>query len=292
LAIADDLGAVLVIALFYTDRIWVGPLVAAGVSLALIVLASRMKITRPAVYGLLIIGVWLGVFLSGIHATVAGILLALAVPVRGRLRPKRFFAIAREKPAELEASNLSGEVTKLSSKQMEIFERLHEATREVVPAGPAFERYLHPLTAYVVLPLRAASGVKQDAANLMARVYAANTLGAIAGALGASLLLIAWIGSQRAEQVLIVLSAISGLLLLNSGARWVRLRVAAVAVLLAMFSIRSVPPVAKVLIAYGRYAASWVGKGDIIYAREGMNSSVAVSRFSNGAETFHVAGII
>jgi NhaA family Na+:H+ antiporter len=153
LAIADDLGAVLVIAWFYTDRIWVGPLLAAGVALALIVLASRLNITRPWVYGLLIIGVWLGVLLSGIHATVAGILLALVVPVRGRLRAKRFFAIARERLAELEASNLSGEVTQLSSKQMEIFERLHEATREVVPAGPAFERYLHPLTAYVVLPL-------------------------------------------------------------------------------------------------------------------------------------------
>ena len=62
--------------------------------------------------------------------------------------------------------------------------------------------------------------------------------------------------------------------------------------LLCGLLILSVPPVAKLLIAYGRYAATWAGKGDIIYAGEGMNSDVAVSRFPNGALTFHVAGKI
>ena len=56
-------------------------------------------------------------------------------------------------------------------------------------------------------------------ATLLARVYAANTLGAIAGALSAGMLLIAWVGSQRTQQLLIVLSISSGLLLLLSSAR-------------------------------------------------------------------------
>ena len=46
------------------------------------------------------------------------------------------------------------------------------------------------------------------------------------------------------------------------------------------------------LVAHGRYAATWVGKSDIIYAGEGMNSSVAVASFPNGVLTFHVAGKI
>jgi spermidine synthase len=143
------------------------------------------------------------------------------------------------------------------------------------------------------LALRAVAGQKQDAGHLMARVYSANTLGAIAGALAATLMLIAWIGSQHAEQVLMGLSLIAGLvLLIHSFARLARWSVVAVAALLGAFSIISVPRVADVLIAYGRYAASWVGKGEIVYAAEGMNSSVAVSRFPNGAETFHVAGKI
>jgi spermidine synthase len=117
-----------------------------------------------------------------------------------------------------------------------------------------------------------------------ARIYAANTLGAIIGALGASLLLVAWVGSQRTEQVLIALSTLSGLLLLPR--RWVA------ALVLGCLSIYSVPPISKLLIAYGRYAATWVGKGDIVYAGEGLNSSVAVASFPNGTLTFHVAGKI
>jgi spermidine synthase len=139
----------------------------------------------------------------------------------------------------------------------------------------------------------AAASRRQDAARLMAGIYAANTFGAIVGALGASLLLIAWVGSQRAQQVLIVFSMIAGILLLRSPkSLWVGASLGGVAVLLAGSLTHGVPPVAKLLIAYGRYAATWVGKSDIIYAGEGMNSSVAVSRFPDGALTFHVAGKI
>jgi spermidine synthase len=142
----------------------------------------------------------------------------------------------------------------------------------------------------------------EDSAKLMARVYAANTLGAIVGALSATLILIAWVGSQRAEQMLIALSAAAGLLLLlpetlaSSTRRWagggMGLAAACLSVVWGGLLIRTVPPISKELIAYGRYAATWVGKGDIVYAREGMNSSVAVSSFKNGALTFHVAGKI
>jgi spermidine synthase len=139
----------------------------------------------------------------------------------------------------------------------------------------------------------AAASRRHDSARLMARVYSANTFGAIVGALSASLLLIAWVGSERAQEILIVLSMASGLLLLwSSKARWAGVTSSGVAVLLAGFLIFTVPPIARVLIAYGRYAATWVGKGEIVYAGEGMNSSVAVSTFPNGVLTFHVAGKI
>jgi len=138
------------------------------------------------------------------------------------------------------------------------------------------------------MALAAAAPRKQDAAKLVSGIYAANTLGAIVGALGASLLLVAWVGSQHAEQILIALSTASGLMLLPR-----RGFVAVpVAVAVGWLSIYSVPPLAKVLVAHGRYAASWAGKGDIVYAGEGSNSSVAVERFPNGTLTFHVAGKI
>jgi spermidine synthase len=138
----------------------------------------------------------------------------------------------------------------------------------------------------------AAASPEQDSGRLMSRVYAANTLGAILGALTASLLLMAWIGSQRTEQLLVVLSAASGLLLLMAGSRWAAAgKLVAVAVVTSIL-IRGVPPLSKVLVAHGRYAPTWVGKGDVVYAREGLNSSLAVSTFPNGVRTFHVAGKI
>ncbi len=140
------------------------------------------------------------------------------------------------------------------------------------------------------LALAAAASKADDAARLMAGVYAANTAGAIVGALGASLLLVVWVGSQRTEQVLIALSIISGVILLLPSKP--RVGWYGFAVLLAGILLFTVPPISKVLIAYGRYAATWVGKGDIVYAAEGMNSSVAVSSFPNGVLTFHVAGKI
>jgi spermidine synthase len=139
----------------------------------------------------------------------------------------------------------------------------------------------------------AAADQNQDSSRLVSRVYAANTLGAIAGAVTASLLLISWVGSQRAEQLLIALSAAAGILaLMPAVSRATAAALTVVIALLAGFLILSVPPISKLLVAHGRYASTWVGKGDIIYAAEGLNSSVAVENFPNGIRTFHVAGKI
>ena len=126
----------------------------------------------------------------------------------------------------------------------------------------------------------------------MAGVYAANTLGGhrrrawrepAPGRLGG-------IAAHRTGAHRVSIAA--GLLLLLPRTPLGRLGWCGFAVLLAGLLIYTVPPIAKVLIAHGRYAATWVGKGDIVYAAEGMNSSVAVSSFPNGVLTFHVAGKI
>jgi spermidine synthase len=133
---------------------------------------------------------------------------------------------------------------------------------------------------------------KNDGARLFAGIYAANTLGAIVGALAASLVLMTWIGSQHAQQLLIGLSMIAGLLLILPGRRASAAVTGVIAVIAGGLLVYSVPPVSKLLIAHGRYASTWVGKGDIVFAEEGLNSSVAVSDFPNDVRTFHVAGKI
>ncbi|MBI5895660.1 MAG: Na+/H+ antiporter NhaA, partial [Desulfobacterales bacterium] len=90
LAIADDLGAVLVIALFYTQQISLGYLAMAALFLALLAVANRLWVHYTLVYVLLGIGVWVGFLGSGVHATVAGVLVAAFIPARGRYATDTF----------------------------------------------------------------------------------------------------------------------------------------------------------------------------------------------------------
>ncbi len=149
------------------------------------------------------------------------------------------------------------------------------------------------------LALAAVATRGQDPARLVGGVYAANTVGAIVGSLTASLLLVVWLGSQHSQQVLILTSALSGLLVLSTGVveevpgRKFQLAgtlaiigAAAVAGLLS----RGVHPVPGIFVAYGRYTATRLGQADIIYMGEGWNASVAVSRLPGGVLNYHNAG--
>jgi spermidine synthase len=153
------------------------------------------------------------------------------------------------------------------------------------------------------LALAAAATKGRDPGRLVGSVYAANTIGAVAGALATSLLLIAWIGSRRAQQLMMVVSTVAGLLLLLTEAigstsapgrvRWGRALALACSLVVAAWLIRSVPPVSGMLVAHGRFAATLLGQaGDIIYVGEGLQSSVAVSRLPDGRLGYHNAGKI
>ncbi len=157
-------------------------------------------------------------------------------------------------------------------------------------------------------PLALASVARrgEDPGRLVGGVYAANTVGAIFGSVMASLILVYWFGSQRAQQVLMIVSGMSGLLLLapaqlssvsekvsagrNHTLRWVPNVMLIIALGVAAFLIRTVPTIPGILVAYGRYAATWMGQqGDIFYVGEGLSSSVAVSRFGD-VMNYHNAG--
>ena len=139
----------------------------------------------------------------------------------------------------------------------------------------------------------------QDPARLVGSVYAANTIGAIVGSLCASLLLVVWLGSQHAQQVLILLSALSGLLVLSTGGSDApaagRTQIAATMTIIvaagcAGLLSRTVHPLPGIFAAYGRYTATRLGQADVIYMGEGWNATVAVSRLPGGILNYHNAG--
>ena len=147
-------------------------------------------------------------------------------------------------------------------------------------------------------PLALASVARpgQDTGRLVGGVYAANTVGAIVGALMTALVLVGSFGTQVTQQVLVCLAALGAIVLIAPGlpARRRRLAyagpIAAAVIVAAILLVRAVPPLSGMLVAYGRYAATWVGQSEVIYADEGVTASVAVTRMPNGVLNYHNAG--
>ena len=153
LAIADDIGAVLVIALFYSEQIrWVALLIAA-LFLGVILLFSYMRVRSPIIYLLPVVGVWIAVFVSGIHATVAGILVALLVPVRARIEPEWFLQQSRETLDGLNDMKLTKDSMVKDHSQLEKLDDMYYLVTDMTPPGISLEHYFHPIQAFLILPL-------------------------------------------------------------------------------------------------------------------------------------------
>ena len=149
-----------------------------------------------------------------------------------------------------------------------------------------------------------ASASDADPGRIVGRVYAANTAGAIVGAVAASLFLVESMGTMRAQQVFMALSAIAACLamapLLWTSPESKRpgeaplgtfgFTVVVIALVAAIWTVNRLPAVPGLLIAYGRYMVTWLGQADVVFAGEGLNSSVAVTQLPGGVRNFHVSG--
>lgn len=142
-------------------------------------------------------------------------------------------------------------------------------------------------------PLALASVAKpgDDSGRLVGGIYAANTLGAIAGALIVSLALVPWIGTQNSQRTLLMLAAASGLVVLapQLKSRSTALAVTAAMVLACLLTWK-IDPVPGELIAYGRRIATYLGSSTVLYTVEGRNSSVAITKWRDGATEIDVNG--
>ena len=157
LAIADDLGAVMVIAIFYTDTINYSELFSAAFFIGVLVIANFAGVRRTSFYAIIgFIGIWMAFVFSGVHATIAGVLIALTIPARTKISENEYvnklskYLNKFKKEQASDNSLLTKEQVHIISEITEVGEKAHTPLQKL-------EHALHPITAFFILPVFALS---------------------------------------------------------------------------------------------------------------------------------------
>ncbi len=153
LAIVDDLGAVLVIAFFYTNQIHWEALGAAALFLIVLVALNRLGARQPLTYGIIGIGLWVAFLESGVHATIAGILLALTIPARNYVDTDEFSRRASKALDDFAKAGESGTQTLTNAGQQAALGELEVLSARVQSPLQRMEHALHPWVAFAIVPV-------------------------------------------------------------------------------------------------------------------------------------------
>lgn len=161
-AVIDDIGAILVVAVYYTDTIALAWLATAAISFALIVVLQRMQVRYMGVYVVLGLVAWFATFESGVHATIAGVVLGLLTPVHPFQDPA---TVSAEAVRIAEATDDHPDDPDVDAGQ---WRRLAWLAREAVSPLTRVEHGLHQWSSFVVLPIFALAnaGIVFDAGSI------------------------------------------------------------------------------------------------------------------------------
>lgn len=153
LAIADDLGAVLVIAIFYTSDLNLGALAGAAGVMAVLFVLHLAGARRPLTYAILGVVLWLFVLASGIHATIAGVLLAMMIPARTRINEDEFLANAESSLSEFRRSDKPGTTVLSNPGHQHALAMLERSVDAVQAPLQRMEHSLHHVVAFAIMPI-------------------------------------------------------------------------------------------------------------------------------------------
>lgn len=153
LAIIDDLGAVLVIAFFYTADIDVAALLAAGGLVLFMLAMGRLGVRLTGAYLAIGVLLWIAVLQSGVHATIAGVLLAFCIPHQGRDPDTGFAERAQAILERFKAASRREWSPILNEERLDAIHDLEKAAEDVEPPLQRLERRLHPWVSFLILPI-------------------------------------------------------------------------------------------------------------------------------------------
>lgn len=183
LAIVDDIAAVLVIAVFYTANLAWGALGVAAFCLLLALVANRLGVRHPLPYALIGAVLWITVLQSGIHATIAGVLLAFMIPSRTAINQRDFLRHGRAVLDHFETASLTEPMDILSDIEQQIaVDALEDACEKVQPPLHRIEHALHPWVTFLIMPLFALANAGVSLSGDLGKVIAQPiTLGVVLG---------------------------------------------------------------------------------------------------------------
>ena len=183
LAIVDDLGAVLVIAIFYTDTIAFIPLAAAAGLFALLMIFNMSGIRKTMPYFIVAVFLWYALMQSGVHATLAGILGALSIPAIPKYEPERFSAHVKELMQRFDASHQPGVSIMTNDKLRAVVRTLKNGVHSTEAPLQQLEHIRHIPVAYLVIPIFALvnAGIPLEFGSLSETLTHPVTLGVTLG---------------------------------------------------------------------------------------------------------------
>jgi NhaA family Na+:H+ antiporter len=187
LAIVDDLGAVLVIALFYTSDISLVHL-AIGMGLLLTMyVGNKLGVRSILFYAILGIGgVWTEFLLSGVHATIAAVLAAFTIPANVKIKEQLFVGKIQKYLDEFKGIDPSDDKPTLTNDQLHVVEQIQKATVAATPPLQRLEHVMHPLVTFIIIPIfalaNAGVSLKMDMESLFStNVFWGVSLGLLVG---------------------------------------------------------------------------------------------------------------
>jgi len=157
LAIIDDIGAVLVIAFFYTEQVLWASLLIALVFWLLMWVANWAGVRHPLVYGILGVALWIAFLKSGIHATVAGILAAMTIPAQTRINSEYFLRRAHHYLEKFKLAQQPNTSVLTNRRQRAAVKKLETIAKAAQSPMQRLEHSLHPWVAFLIIPIFALS---------------------------------------------------------------------------------------------------------------------------------------